>query len=326
MKNNLFITFLIGIVLLFNACKKDTNDFVPDPGQQLDSAWVSSVTALSQVSVLSEKLRGILNTATVDATAPAAVTINSSLQISIPPNGFSAGGNVYTGPLKVDYILIQRKGDFIRYSIPTVSNRFPLESGGALNLKVSVNNQPVDLITSKKIKVQYVDPAPKQGMRLYNGEPLVTGNLGFINWLISPDSLNVTVWDTLNAFPSQKGYAVETSKTGWLHTGKILDLAQPRTEVSVVLPDLFSNANTAVYMVFKNVRSVVQLTGNQAQRKFSFPNIPINQDILFVTISKVGDTYYFGLKDEKTVQSMVSLVKPERSSLPSILAFLNTLQ
>jgi hypothetical protein len=79
-------------------------------------------------------------------------------------------------------------------------------------------------------------------------------------------------------------------------------------------------------MVFKNIRSVVQLTGNQAQRRFSFPNIPINQDVILVAISKAGDTYYLGFKEEKTTQGMISLVKPERSSLSSILTFLNTLQ
>jgi hypothetical protein len=326
MKNKLFTTFLISMALFFSACKKDSNEFIPDPGQQLDSAWVGSITPLLQVSLLSEKLRGAFNTATVDAVAPAAVILNNSLQISMPPSGFSFSGSVITGALKIDYTLVQRKGDFIRYSIPTVSNRFPIESGGALNVKVSLNNQPVDLIANKKIKIQYVDAAPKQGMKLYYGDLSFTGNLGFMNWLISPDSLNVPIWDTLNIFPQMKGYTVETPKTGWLHTGKLLDLAQPRTEVSVVLPDLFSNANTAVYMVFKNVRCVVQLTGNQAQRRFSFPNIPINQDVVFVAISKVGDTYYLGLKEDKTVQSMVSLVKPERSSLSSILTFLNNLQ
>ncbi len=325
MKNKLFTTFLIGTVLLFTACKKDTNDFIPDPGQQLDTAWVGNITPALQVFILSEKLRGTFNTVTVNAVPAPVITNTSGIQIFLPASGFSIGGSVVTGSLKVDYMLIQKKGDFIRYSVPTVSNRFPLESGGALNLKVSSNNQQVDLVTSKRIKVHYVDAFPKQGMKIYAGEPLNTGNNGFINWTLSPDSLNVSVWDTSNIFPLLKGYTLETTRTGWVHTGKILELAQPRTEASVVMPDLFSNANTAVYMVFKNVRSVVQLTGNQNLRTFSFPNIPVNQDIMLVTISKVGDTYYLGVKDDKTVAGMISLIKPERTSLAAILGFLNGL-
>jgi hypothetical protein len=325
MNCKLITTSLLCVVLLFSACKKDSNEFIPDAGQQLDSAWVGTITPLLQVSILSEKIRGTFNTATVDATAPIAVTDNA-LQISVPPNGFAQNGTVVAGALKIDYKLIQRKGDFIRYGIPTVSNRFPIESGGALDVRVSFNNQPVNLVANKKIKIQYVDVAPKQGMKLYYNDPAIPANSGFMNWLISPDSLQVPVWDSSVVFPQQKGYTVETPKTGWLHAGKLLDVAQPRTEVSVVTPDLFSNANTAVYMVFKNIRSVVQLTGNQAQRRFSFPNIPINQDVILVAISKAGDTYYLGFKEEKTTQGMISLVKPERSSLSSILTFLNTLQ
>lgn len=325
MKNKLFSFFLFTAVFFFTACKKDTNEFIPDLGQQLDTAWVGSITPALQVSLLSEKLRGTLNTVTVNA-VPAPLIYNASgIQISLPASGFAVGGSIVTGALKVDYTLIQKKGDFIRYSIPTVSNRFPLESGGAFNLKITANNQQVDVVANKRIKVQYVDAAPKQGMKVYSGEPVYTGNNGFTNWTLSSDSSNVSVWDTSNIFPSLKGYIVETSRTGWVHTGKILELAQPRTEVSVVMPDLFSNANTAVYMVFKNVRSVVQLTGNQNQRKFSFPNIPVNQDIMFVTISKLGDTYYLGIKDDKTITGMISLVKPEKISLAAILGFLNGL-
>jgi hypothetical protein len=78
-------------------------------------------------------------------------------------------------------------------------------------------------------------------------------------------------------------------------------------------------------MVFKNYRSVVQLSGNPTLRHFSFPNIPVNEPVIFVSISKVGSSYYLGVKEEKTVANMVSFVKPTLSSLDAINALLNSL-
>jgi len=321
----IFLNSLLFSLLLIASCKKDTNEFVPDPGQQLDSAWTNNVTANSQVLILSKNLEGSLTAQNINTATDTTVSSASGLQISFPTNGLLLNGTALSGTVKVEYVLLQKKGDFIRYGVPTSTSKYPLESGGALHIRLTSSGQPITVASSRKIIIRYRDAEPKQGMSIFYGNaPVVTNSLLF-DWALATDNSFVKVWDSINTNPAAKGYAVETYRTGWVNVDRSIPSSQPRVEIKAVLPDLFSNANSAVYMVFKNYRSVVQLSGNPTLRHFSFPNIPVNEPVIFVSISKVGSSYYLGVKEEKTTANMVSFVKPTLSSLTAINALLNSL-
>ncbi|MFN5135640.1 MAG: hypothetical protein ACK5DG_10025 [Chitinophagaceae bacterium] len=320
------ISVIVAIMIFFTACQKNSDVFVPDPGQQLDSAWVSTITSNSQISVLTNRITGVFDNAqvNVNSTVDTSIASNTGLVIEIPRESLFSTGAVYVGTVRAEYKLILKKGDFIRYGVPTVSNRFPLESGGALLLRLfTPSGTPVTVNPSKRIYIKYVDELPKQGMSLYYSSNSPTTTSVF-NWLPANDGSQVAVWSN-NTTPVQKGYAISTTRTGWLNVDRLLEPALATTEVNVVLPNLFSNANTSVYMVFKNIRSVIQLSGNATTRTFSFPNIPVNADVKFVTISKVGDSYYLGIKDDKVISNYSGFVKPEISSLEKINLYLNSL-
>ena len=325
----IFLNSLLFSILLFASCKKDTNIFVPDPGQQLDSAWTNNVTTNSQVLILSKNLEGALTAQNMNSATDTTVTTGTGLQILLPASGLLLNGTAVSGGVKVEYVLLQKKGDFIRYGVPTstYANKYPLESGGALHIRLTSNGLPLTVATNRKIVIRYRDAEPKQGMSVFYGNTLTVTNSLLFDWTLATDNSTVKLWDSLNISPAAKGYVLETSRTGWVNVDRSLETTtvQPRIEVKAVLPDLFSNANTAVYMVFKNYRSVVQLSGNTTLRSFSYPNIPANQDVQFVAISKVGSSYYLGVKDEKTAANMVSFIKPQLSSLDAINALLNGL-
>jgi hypothetical protein len=184
----------------------------------------------------------------------------------------------------------------------------------------------VQITNGKKISIRYRDPEAKPNMSVYFGEAPVVTNSAFFNWAAATDGSGVMLWDSTQGVPpGSKGYLVETGRTGWVGVDRPLVPSAQKTEVSVIVPNLFSNANTAVYMVFSNYRTVVQLTGNPALRKFSFSNMPVGQDVKIIAISKVGDAYYLGQKTDKIVENMSTFVKPEQSSLASIISFLNSL-
>lgn len=326
MKKLFFTINVLFAIFLFASCKKDTNEFVPHEGQQLDSAWTTNVSATSQVLILSKNLEGSFSVQELgNLVTDTFFTTSTGVHFSFPLNGLLLNGVTLTGALKIEYALIQKKGDFIRYGVPTSTNRYPLESGGALHIRLTSNGQTVTLAGNRKLSIRYRDAEPKQGMNVFYGNTTVVTNSLLFNWTLATDNSLVKLWDSTNITPAAKGYIVETYKTGWVNAGRPLESLQPRVEVRAVVPDLFSNANTAVYMVFKSSRTVVQLSGNATFRNFSFPNIPINQDVKFVAISKVGGSYYLGVKDEKTTMDMVSFIKPELSSLNLILNYLNSL-
>jgi hypothetical protein len=88
---------------------------------------------------------------------------------------------------------------------------------------------------------------------------------------------------------------------------------------------LFSNCNTSVYLAFKNIRSIVRLEGNASLRTFGVSNIPINEEVLLFSISKIGDSYYLGKLDQRTTAGMLAVVKPVLVELNTIQSFLDGL-
>lgn len=323
-KNILKLSFLL-LILFFFSCKKDSNVFVPNNGEQLDSAWSSNITSSNQVLILSKNLETSFTAQMLATASDTIISSSSGFQIIFPAGSFLLNGTAITQNIKVEYKLIQNKGDFINYGIPTVSNRMPLESGGALFIRITSNGQPVTLSSNKKIVIRFTDTNLKQDMQVYYGNELAVTNSLNYNWVLATDGSNVKLWEYTNVTPALKGYLVETLRQGWVNVDKVLETGQPKVEIKAVLPDLFSNANTAVFMVFKNYRTVVQLSGNLSTRTFSAPNIPANQGVKIISISKVGSSYYLGVKEELTATNMVSFIKPELSSLASIQAYLKTL-
>jgi hypothetical protein len=320
-KSYSFLT--LALMLLVASCQKNSDVFVPNPGQQLDSAWVSTIQSNAQVVQLTNKIAGTFTSQSVSAAADTSIRTNAGFIIEIPKGALLLSGTEYYGSMRAEFILIQKKGDFIRYGVPTISNRYPLESGGTFFLRfLSASNTTLTVNPAKRIYIKYSDELAKQGMSLfYNTTAPAATSL--YNWILSTDASLVNIWST-GTIPAQKGYVITTSRTGWLSVDRFLEQTVT-TDVNVVMPDLFSNANTAVFVVFKSIRSVVQLGGSNTMRAFSCYNIPVNQEVKFVTISKVADSYYLGIKDEKITGYHSSFIRPELSSLEKINLYLNSL-
>ncbi|MBS4065826.1 MAG: hypothetical protein KGZ74_14805 [Chitinophagaceae bacterium] len=316
---------ILTCLFLLASCQKNSDVFVPDTGQQLDSAWVTNIQANAQVVQLSNKISGIFTSERVSVAADATIRTNTGFTIEIPKGALLLSGTEYADSVRVEFVFVQRKGDFIRFGVPTISNQYPLESGGAFFIRflTTPNSTMLTVNPAKRIYIKYVDEMAKQGMNLF-----YTTNFpspaSTINWLTTNDASTVNLWST-STTPIQKGYVVATARTGWLSVDKHFETGLATTDVKVVMPDLFSNANTAVFMVFKSVRSVVQMNGNNTMRAFSFTNIPVNYEVKFVAISKVADSYYLGVKDEKITANHSTFIRPELSSLEKIQQFLFSL-
>lgn len=322
MKSYLIKTVIL-LLLFFTACKKDSILFIPNADQQLDSAWVSSPATTAQVNQLAARLSGTIFAQEVNLVNDTALKTNTGLIVDFPRNALVIGGNTITGTIKTQYALVQKKGDFIRYGIPTVSNKMLLESAGALYLKLTnASGEAITVAPANSIYIRYPDSEIKAGMSLYYNNSQVSNSVLF-NWLPANDGSIVSSWTSPT--PPLKGYVIKTSRTGWLNVDRLLEPSLTKTEAGVIMPNLFSNANTAIFMVFKNLNTVVQLIGNPDFRKFSYPNIPVQFDVKFVTISKVGDTYYLGTKDERIVPNLITYIKPDISSLEKINILLNSL-
>lgn len=318
------------VVLMASSCKKDSIVFVPDPGQQLDSNWVASIDDKQKIAELVKSIM-LPPPATDEAEIIKDTTyINRELfDIIIPPG--SLKGTVTAdviGKISFQFFLLQKKGDYIRLQQSTINaERLLLNSGGGFFIRFFRGTEEINIVPGKNILVRYNDPQPLQNMKVFYGtdniaNPVPVNTSG--TW--TPSANNNYVKPVQRKFntSSYYGYEVSTDKLRWINTALNFPGGITLVNLSVYVPDLFSNANTQVFIVFKESRTVVQLSGDAGSRKFTAANIPAGKTALIVTISKAASDYFLGTQEIITSDKPIE-VKPLAGGLDRIISYLNSL-
>jgi hypothetical protein len=156
-------------------------------------------------------------------------------------------------------------------------------------------------------------------MKVFYGDTTVA-NLDNFTW-VPADSQRVNTWRD----GSISGYELFCKRFDWINCDKFTDTTNPRTTVSVILPVNFTNNNTAVYLVFKDIMSVVRMYANIANRLFYSNKVPINSDVIIVSISKIGDNFYLGTKETTVTKNLVVRLSPEKKTKKEIDDYINSL-
>ncbi|MEP7237493.1 MAG: hypothetical protein ABI685_06505 [Ferruginibacter sp.] len=328
MKIKAFILVLLAGGLLLNACQKNIDIFVPDPGQLNgpDTAWQSSITTAMPVSVLKNNLLPEIYQDTIIVNANIA-TINTAfgVQLNFPPNCCVTGtGQAITGKVEVEIQLAKKKGDMIRLNIPSSYNDTMLITAGEIFIRLKKDGQVAQLAPGIRINIHYVDLPVNTQMKFFVGDET---NAERFNWLPNPDPLNNTV-----VFGSQ-AYEIYTNHLRWISVAQVYDILNtvPKVNVTADIASYFTNANTTAFTVFKDVRSVIAMHGDLSTRKFTALKLPVGKQITVVVISKQGNDYYLGYESAITATpisgppNQLVHVVPIKKSLPDILAYLNTL-
>ncbi|HMK03087.1 MAG TPA: hypothetical protein VK489_02805 [Ferruginibacter sp.] len=327
MKTKTIIKVLIGFVLFLSACQKNTDIFVPDPGQPNgpDTAWYNVVTATMPVSILKSNITIATHHDSIIAGSNIASVITpGGLQLNFPPNAcINNLGQIITGKIDVEVLVVKTKGDMIRLNKPTTSDNRLLVSGGEIFINLKKNGLSVQLAPGIKYNIRYSDGVPNPLMELFVGDETNTEKF---NWIPNPDTANNKL------FIGSQSYEIYTNHLRWLNCDYFYDTAGiPRITVAAELPTYFTNANTVAFTVFKDIRSVVGMYGNVNTRKFSTGKLPAGKAITVVVISKQANDYYLGYESAVTLTTTTGNplqpvpVKPIKKSLPDIIHYLSTL-
>jgi hypothetical protein len=326
MKRRTIIHVLITGALLLSACEKNTDIFVPDPGQinGPDTAWHNTITPTMPVSNLKASLlfEPYIDSIEVNSNV-ASILTPSGLLVNFPPNCcVSAAGQPLTGKVQVELMLIKKKGDMIRLDKPTTSGDRLMVSSGEVFVKLKKDGQPVQLAPGLKINVRYSDVPMSSLMKFFAGDE---SNTQHFNWLPNPDPNN-------NLFSvGSQAYEIYTNRLRWISGAYLYDTTGiSMVNVSADLAYNFTNANTVAFTVFKDFRSVVAMNGDNNTKKFSTIKVPTGKAITVVVISKQVNDYYLGFETTVTLTQANNgtqsvLVKPIKRSLPDILYYLSTL-
>ena len=321
-----FILVLITGSLFLNACQKNTDIFVPDPGQVNgpDTSWYSTVTAAMPVSILKNNLlqQPYLDSITVNANVASIVT-PFGIQVNFPPNSCAtAAGQVITGKVQVELQLVKKKGDMIRLNKPSTYNDSMLVTAGEIFIRLKKDGQAVQLAPGVRINIRYTDFPTNPQMNFFIGDE---NNTVRFNWLPNTDLIDTLIIGT-------QAYEIYTKHLRWISIAHVYDLSTAaRVNVTADIAPYFTNANTTAFTVFKDLRSVVAMHGELSTKKFTTGKLPVGKNITVVVISQQGNDYYLGYESAVTVVptsgSLIQHVRvvPIKKSLPDILAYLSTL-
>ena len=326
MKTKIFLVSVVLMAIFLTSCQKDTDLFIPDPTSTgLDTNWVAAVTDLSPVSDVKKLLKRDVLLDSIDASVGGTYQSSEGLTVIVQPQSLAlSSGQLATGKIYIETMLVKQRGDMVRLDKPTTSLGRVLISGGEVFIRIRKESEELHLAPGKGIYVKFAESAPSTQMKLFYGDE---SNSERFNWVADSSSgttIGVTTQPVL-------GYEFFSNRLRWINCDYFADTTAGRITVTTSLAADYTNANTAVYLVFKDIKAVAGMYGDINSKKFSSGKVPSGKVAIVVSITKKGtNSYYLGHETITTGQTSLNGVqtvplKPQPTSLPDIKAYLSTL-
>lgn len=328
------------LLLFFTACNKELSDnFITYPNNPLnDTAWVKNLTNTSSIHDLFDLLVPPFLIDSFNVANGGEIKWGDSVEIKFSPATLFLPGStiIPIGNAKIEVTPLKRKGDFIRIFKPTTTNTGALlETGGGFFLKVSQNNNELKLVLDSTFELKFndVDTPPKMNMQIFYGKegfpvPAKGIDTTFF-WIRDFDTSRLETWSKVSnnpLVPSFFGYKMKSKNLRWITADRYADSSQQRTKITAILSPNFTNKNTAVFAVFNNQKTVVNLKGDYPSRSFNTSNIPFGISMKLISLSKIGSQLYLGVKVISTGTVVTSYtIVPTEKSLKEIIDYLNSL-
>jgi hypothetical protein len=313
-------TSLFIVQVILSSCHKDNVDvFVPsvDPA---DTIWVENSTAGAKQDF--QKLLDTLSTVPTDILISniqnsQAVTLGTDLILDIPANGFlDKSGKIARGDAKVSVLYLDSRGEILKNKISGKSNGQILKTAFVLKLAFFQDGSEIILAPNKKAEIFIGNKKPETGNQLFtNGPGMDRSNwINFTNGEIEPISHN-----------SKKGYTLLLGQLPWLLAGQSVN-ADKTTKVTAMLPNIFTNANSKIYLLLNDRNGLSEMEQNKNARTFFADDIPVGSSITVISVSSVNNSYYLGSADLKVKNNDHVKVNPKLVSLAELNAYMNSLQ
>ena len=313
-------TILASLLLLGSqSCGKDTDTFIPmntTTTVKSDTSWQDDLLKLTDISssvvplLNIEKLMADIAADPIqremNAERGGILTTPDNVTVEFPANSCVTQTNrPCTGALKVEILVLRKKGEFLLNNVPTVSLGKQLISGGAVLVKVSQNGEEMKLARNTLYKIRFLPTgAVDTEMKLFDGKQ--AGRFNFLWTPILPIAPNtqpqLNIWRDSSQGRTTFGYDLVLDRFNWINCDKFNgDSTTLTNKFCAALADSFTNQNTSVFVVFKEINSVVNLIGDGKVRQFCVPanyrGLPIGKLVTLISISSIKDRIYIGKKD-----------------------------
>ena len=323
------IILLIFSIAFFSSCKKDIqNTFILYSNLGInDTAWTNKPMSPFVADTLSNAINNThLFVDSFDITKGKIIKLVDNLEVSIQPYScFDPDNNMpLKGNVRIEVLALRKKGDYIKYLLPTTSNKRLLESEGTFYVRLSQNNHELIIKPNGYLKLKWVYESPIINMKFFELIALRSQD-SLYTWMPGYDG-NISTWDSTSFGVAKRGYEMTTGSIGWLSCGLFIDTLPQTTRLNVTLPPNYTNKNTFVFATFNNKRTIVRLNADFNSRTFYALNVPVNSSITLLSMSLIDNQYYWASNNVTVVNANRFSLSPGQTTINAIIANLDNLQ
>ncbi len=328
MKKLLFCLFSLAFFIGFESCRQDSDVVIPIDSVKIpkdslpkpigkDTVWEKENTLTLgvklKIDTLLEQVKKVSATRKINVSQENVLRFSAEKINVLLPKDFctTSDDKPVTGQVDVVVKILRTKGDLLSENRPTVSNGRLLISGGVVFISASSNGAALKVGKNKTIRIAYDMPSPDPQMSFFEGQQNPTNPLLF-NWVqptnndiqtlnAQPRPIVDTTGGTRNPLDSVIGYNIFTDRFGWINCDKFSGQPNLTNKFCASLPDSFTNKNTKVFVVFKDIFSMITLSGDAEKKQFCIPNgyqgIPIGSKVVVVSVSYLGEKVYLASQE-----------------------------
>lgn len=327
-------------LMLFASCNKEVSEgnFTLYSGNDMnDTSWSASIPTNAAINRIIDSTAVYQYKDSLIGAVGKTITFTDRLKIIFPANAFiNSSGNLIPGKVEVKVLVMREKSAFIRTLKSTHNNAELLETDLGICILASSNGQAINIAPaiSYQIRIGNEDNIVMQQMRIYRGE-----ESGVLTTQLQMDPLFNWNEASLNQFqlaifkqagnPGSKDieqYSITTNQLRWILIARPFQQIGSLGKLNVILPPNFTNKNSLVFMTTDDYNLSIELKPELNSRSFSANLVPLQKKVHIVSISLIGNQFYFGETDVKTLYNTpVISLKPQKKSLNQILLELKKL-
>jgi hypothetical protein len=271
----------IGVVCVIScavfACVKKTDPALvaPDPTYTTLSAFLTANAVR-------------IETFNLDATTGGSFTSAKGTNVTINPNILvDLNGNPATGNVKVDFRDIYAKSDMLLSDMPSIlASGAPLKSAGEFFIKITQNNNPLDLAAKKSITISQPN---KSGFTDFDMRPFIFEKSSAITgWISAPkDSLSngdsLGIGETDYIFPFHK-FSFPLNDGTWGNSDNATYFAKYPQTVLTIVPDFnIGDYDMNIYLLFKGINTNIHVYKNSGL--FTYNYVPVGLSCTIVAVA-----------------------------------------
>jgi len=178
------------------------------------------------------------------------------------------------------------------------------------------NGTELSLANNKKIEIFIGRDKPVIGNQLFTNTPVADRS----NWTDFPNGQISTI-----SHNSKKGYSLLLSQLPWMLAGQGVNAAQVTT-ITATLPNIFTNANSKMYVLLNDRNGLMEMGQNKNSKSFFADNIPLGASVKVISVSSVVNNFYLGTEDLVVKNKVHVKPKPKLVSYPELNAYMNSLR